>query len=59
MRRAARKEAQRLERELERLSRPARRPCTEEMAAHATDHERLRDLTVRLERADGRARARA
>ncbi len=45
--RATRKEVQRLEREIERLS--AREAALhEEMAANATDHERLRELTARL-----------
>ncbi len=48
VRRAARKEAQRLERELERLS-GREAALHEQMAVHATDHERLRDLTVQLE----------
>ena len=54
--RAARKEVQRLERELERLA-GREAALHEEMAASATDHERLRDLTGRARRARRRARA--
>jgi ATP-binding cassette subfamily F protein uup len=43
--RAARKEAARLEREIERLA-GREAALHEEMAAHATDHERLRELTA-------------
>jgi ATP-binding cassette subfamily F protein uup len=46
--RAARKEVHRLERELERLA-GREAALHEEMAAHATDHERLRALTARLD----------
>jgi ABC transport system ATP-binding/permease protein len=45
--RAARKEVQRLERELDRLA-DREGALHEEMAVHATDHERLRELTGRL-----------
>ena len=45
--RAARKEVQRLERELERLG-EREAALHEEMAASATDHARLRELTARL-----------
>ena len=45
--RTARKEVQRIERELERLG-GRERALHEEMAAHATDHARLRSLTDRL-----------
>jgi ATP-binding cassette subfamily F protein uup len=45
--RAARKEVARLERELDRLG-EREAALHEEMAAHATDHERLRSLTQEL-----------
>jgi ATP-binding cassette subfamily F protein uup len=45
--RAARKEVQRLERELDRLA-GREAALHEEMAVNATDHERLRELTGRL-----------
>ena len=45
--RAARKDVQRLERELDRLA-GREAALHDRMAAHATDHERLRELTARL-----------
>ncbi len=45
--RAARKEVQRLEREIDRLS-ARETDLHEQMVAHATDHERLRELTASL-----------
>ena len=45
--RAARKDVQRLERELDRVG-DREAALHEEMAGHASDHERLRELTARL-----------
>ena len=45
--RAARKDVQRLERDLERVG-DRETALHEEMAGHASDHERLRELTARL-----------
>jgi len=45
--RAARKDVQRLEREIERVG-DREAALHEEMAANASDHERLRELTARL-----------